>query len=443
MATYAIVQILVGLAVLGAVVLPRLVSDKPLSFPILYVIAGMVLFALPIGVPAPDPVANPAVTERLTELVVIVALMGAGLKLDRPFSFRSWGLTWRLLLIVMPLTIFVTAALGLWVVGTLPATAVLLGAIVAPTDPVLASDVGATEPTEETDDEIDPGNQEDEVRFALSSEAGLNDGLAFPFTYLAIAMAGASGTASLGWLVDWAVLAVAYEILVGVVMGYVLGQLLARVVFGTQTDLELTTTTDLADVMAGAEALTATLVTYGVTEILGGYGFIAVFVAALELRHYEWEHDYYVDLHDFGVMIERLLMAVVLVLFGGAIVGGLLDPLTLTDAGVGLAILFVVRPLAGLVGLLGASVPWSERLVISSFGIRGIGSFYYLAYALNEASFGEIQLLIAQEKLWAILGFVVLTSVFVHGIAAYPVMEFLDRRQSDPASEEPAEPATD
>ncbi|WP_135806563.1 cation:proton antiporter [Halorussus marinus] len=443
MATYAIVQILVGLAVLGAVVLPRLVSDKPLSFPILYVIAGMVLFALPIGVPAPDPVANPAVTERLTELVVIVALMGAGLKLDRPFSFRSWGLTWRLLLIVMPLTIFVTAALGLWVVGTLPATAVLLGAIVAPTDPVLASDVGATEPTEETDDEIDPGNQEDEVRFALSSEAGLNDGLAFPFTYLAIAMAGASGTASLGWLVDWAVLAVAYEILVGVVMGYVLGQLLARVVFGTQTDLELTTTTDLADVMAGAEALTATLVTYGVTEILGGYGFIAVFVAALELRHYEWEHDYYVDLHDFGVMIERLLMAVVLVLFGGAIVGGLLDPLTLTDAGVGLAILFVVRPLAGLVGLLGASVPWSERLVISSFGIRGIGSFYYLAYALNEASFGEIQLLIAQEKLWAILGFVVLTSVFVHGIAAYPVMEFLDRRQSEPASEEPAEPATD
>jgi len=443
MATYEIIQILVGLAILGAVVLPRLVSDKPLSFPILYVIAGMVLFSIPTGVPDPDPVANPAVTERLTELVVIIALMGAGLKLDRPFSVRSWGLTWRLLLVVMPLTIFVTAALGLWVVGTLPATAVLLGAIVAPTDPVLASDVGATEPGEETDDELDPEDQEDEVRFALSSEAGLNDGLAFPFTNLAIAMAAASGTASLGWLVDWALLAVAYEIVVGVVMGYVLGQLLARVVFGTQTDIELTATTDLADVMAGAEALTATLVTYGVTEILGGYGFLAVFVAALELRHYEWQHDYYVDLHDFGVMIERLLMAVVLVLFGGAVVGGLLDALTLTDVAVGLAILFVVRPLAGIVGLLGASVPWSERLVISTFGIRGIGSFYYLAYATNEASFGEIQLLIAQEKLWAILGFVVLTSVFVHGIAAYPVMEFLDRRQTEPAPDEATEPATD
>ncbi|NEU59256.1 sodium:proton antiporter [Halorussus sp. MSC15.2] len=433
MAAYEAALLLIGIAILGAVVLPRVLSDKPMSFPLIYVTAGVVLFSLPLGVEVPDPVEHGELAERLTEFVVIIALMGAGLKLDRPFDPRAWSSTWRLLGITMPLTIVATALLGWGVLGTLLPTAVLLGAIVSPTDPVLASDVQASPPTEGMDEEADPTEQEGEVRFALTSEAGLNDGLAFPFTHLAIAMAAAAGTSSLGWLGDWFLVHFLYEIVVGVVMGYLAGQVLARFIFSEPV------TTQLGKVMEGAEALAATLITYGVTELVHGYGFIAVFVAALELRHYEWEHEYYVALHDYAVMIERIVMASVLVLFGGAIAGGLLAPLTLLDVVVGLTLIFVVRPLAGVVGLLGSPMPWSERLVVSSFGIRGIGSFYYLAFALNEASFGEIELLVAADKLWALIGFVALASIVVHGVSANWVMNVLDRTRDDERTPESTE----
>lgn len=437
MATYATILVVVGLAILGAVILPRVVANKPMSFPMVYVVSGMVLFSLPLGVAVPNPIEHSHLTERLTELVVIIALMGSGLKLDRPFDPRAWSITWRLLGIVMPVTILITAFLGWWLLGTLSATAILLGAVIAPTDPVLASDVGASPPTEGVDEQIDPEEQEDEVRFALTSEAGLNDGLAFPFTNLAIAAAAAAGTGSIAWLGEWALIDVGYKVLVGTIAGYVSGQAMARLVFGAPS------TTELAEVMRGAEALAATLITYGITELVGGYGFIAVFVAALELRHYEWEHEYYEHLHGFTVTVERLLMAVVLVTFGGAIVGGLLAPLSPLEIGIGLGLVLVVRPLAGVIGLLGAPIPWAERAVISTFGIRGIGSFYYLSHAMNEASLTEIELLVAEERLWAIVGFVVLTSVFVHGVMADPIMSLLEQTQSERTSTDAAELPSD
>lgn len=426
MAEYEAMMVLVGFGVFGAVVLPRILSDKPMSFPMIYVFGGMIIFSLPLGFEIPDPVGRGKLAERLTEFVVIIALMGAGLKLDRPFDWGAWSTTWRLLGVTMPITIVATALLGWGVLGALLPTAILLGAVIAPTDPVLASDVQATPPTEAVDEEIDSEQQEGEVRFALTSEAGLNDGLAFPFTHLAIGAATAAGT-SLGWLGEWVAIHVFYEIAVGVVAGYVVGNLLARVIFRGPV------ATRLGTVMEGAEALAATLITYGVTEILHGYGFIAVFVAALELRNFEWEHEYYTALHDYAVMTERVVTAVVLVLFGGAIAGGLFEPLTWVHAAVGLAIVFVVRPVAGVVGLLGTSTPWTERLVISSFGIRGIGSFYYLAFALNEASFRERELLMAADELWALVGFIVLVSVVVHGVSANPVMSAYERMRPDGA----------
>lgn len=174
MELYKIGLAILGMAVLAAAVLPRLLENRPISFPIVYVGVGMGLFALPLGLPAPDPLSHGEFSERLTEFGVIVALMGAGLKLDRPPSLRGWMTTWRLLAITMPLTIAAVALLG-WAVGIAIPSAVLLGAVIAPTDPVLASDVQVDPPKEGTTDE---------VRFGLTSEAGLNDGLAFPFTNL-------------------------------------------------------------------------------------------------------------------------------------------------------------------------------------------------------------------------------------------------------------------
>lgn len=170
-----------GVVVLLTAWIPMLLKELPLSLPIFCVALGAAIFAIP-GIPGvpPNPQDHLKLTERLTEFIVIVALTGAGLKLDRPLTWAQSQLTWRLLGIAMPLTIAGIALMGSWLLGLGVASAILLGAALAPTDPVLASDVQV----------VPPGKgQEDEVRFTLTAEAGLNDGLAFPFVNLAIALA--------------------------------------------------------------------------------------------------------------------------------------------------------------------------------------------------------------------------------------------------------------
>ena len=178
---YVVVLAGFGAVVLLTAWLPMVLKELPLSLPIVCVGLGVVIFSVP-AVPgvAPHPQEHLAITQRLTEFVVLIALMGAGLKLDRALAWVTCALTWRLLGIAMPLTIALLAVLGHALLGLGAAAAILLGASLAPTDPVLASDVQVGPPGE---------GLEDEVRFTLTSEAGLNDGLAFPFVNLAIALA--------------------------------------------------------------------------------------------------------------------------------------------------------------------------------------------------------------------------------------------------------------
>ena len=138
---YDATLLLLGVAALGAALLPRVLADRPLSLPIVYLAVGFVLFSLPTGIDLPDPGEYPDHTERLAEVAVVVSLMAAGLQLDRRPGLRAWAPTWRLLAITMPLTIAGVALGGYWLVGLTPAAALLLGAVLAPTDPVLASDV--------------------------------------------------------------------------------------------------------------------------------------------------------------------------------------------------------------------------------------------------------------------------------------------------------------
>ncbi|MBL7253511.1 cation:proton antiporter [Actinoplanes sp. LDG1-01] len=421
MQTSDVIFAVLGVGALLAGILPRVLERRPLSMPIVFVGLGMVLFGLPLGLPGVDPLAHPKITEHLTEVGVIVALMGAGLKIDRPFSRAGWRSTWRLLVVAMPVTIAVMAFLGWWWAGLVPATALLLGAALAPTDPVLASDVQVGEPTDEED-------SEDEVRFALTSEAGLNDGLAFPFVYAAIAMAGAAG---LGWVGDWAWHDLIYKVVVGVVAGLVAGKLLGRLFFRARL-----AALRLAHHSEGFLALAATFLAYGLAEIAQGYGFLAVFVAARAIRAAERSHEYHQVLHDFAEQTERLLTVLLLLLFGGAVVGGLLEPLTWPAALAGLALIFLVRPVSGFLSLRGAPGRRTEHWVIAAFGIRGIGSFYYLSYALTQADFPGADLV------WATIAFVVLVSVVLHGVAATPVMWRLDRANERTGQEEPAAKAS-
>jgi sodium/hydrogen antiporter len=183
--------------------------------------------------------------------------------------------------------------------------------------------------------------------------------------------------------------------------------------------------TELAKAILGVSALAATLIVYGVTESVGGYGFIAVFIAACVIRNYERDHEYHESLHVYTEQTEMLLTAGIVLALGGAIAGGLLAPLTWPIMLVGVLLVFVVRPVAGAIGLLGcARIPWRERAAISFFGIRGVGSLYYLSYAISEEEFP------GKETLWARVAFVIVLSIIIHGIAGASVMGVLDRRRA-------------
>jgi NhaP-type Na+/H+ or K+/H+ antiporter len=407
--TRPLVLAVLGVAIVAAAVLPTLLVRIPISMPIVYVGAGMLLFSLPIDVEAPLPTDGTDTNwaERLTELVVIVSLMGAGLKLRRRISWRAWASTWRLLGIAMPITIAAIALVGGVGLGLPLATAILLGAVLAPTDPVLASDVQLAGPVAEETAEEDA---DDEVRFALTSEAGLNDGLAFPFTNLAIAMAGGGSS----WLLGWVAEDVVIKLAVGLTAGVVLGRVISYLAFGLPARWRLARTGQ------GFVSVGATLLVYGVTELAHGYGFVAVFVAAVVIRRSELDHEYHEALHDFAETLERLASVVFLLLLGGSAVDGALAALTPAGVAVGLGIVFVIRPAAGLVSLIGAGLDRRVGLAIAFFGIRGMGTVYYLAHAVTEERFAHAL------DVWAVAIFVIIASIVVHGITATPALARVD-----------------
>lgn len=399
-----------GLAALLAALLPGLLSRLPVSEPMVFLGAGVVTWLLFDGLVTPDPIEHGVLVEHLTEVCVIIALMGAGLAIDRPVGWRRWGAAWRLLIVTMPLTIVAVALLGWWGLGLAPAAALLLGAAVAPTDPVLASDVQVGEPS-------DSPEQEDEVRFALTSEAGLNDGLAFPFTYAAVAV-GLAGLAPSEWLGGWVVVDLLYRLAAGVAMGIVVGWVLSRLIFRRAIG------TALAERGDGFVALAATFIAYGTTELVHGYGFIAVFVCACSIRSAERQHGYHTVLHGFIEQIERLVTVVVLVLLGGAIARGMLAPLTWLDVTLAVGLIFVLRPVFAWIALIGADGTRRERAAIAFFGVRGIGSIYYLAFGIGKLGDSA-----DAERLWAIVGLVITLSVVVHGMSAHPAMRHVDTKR--------------
>lgn len=404
--TYNFNIFFIGLAILIATVLPRLLSKYPLSMPIVLLSIGYFIYLLPTGTTLPNPKLHGNLIEHITELAVISAIMGAGLKINRKPSLENWKITARLLGITMLFTIAAATFIGWYIAAFVPATALLLGAVLAPTDPVLASEIEEEGPGEDT-------KQRSELKFALTSEAGLNDGLAFPFTHMAIAIA-AFGLNPLNWFESWFLVNVLYEIVVGVAIGTGLGYLLARFI------LNLPVNSSFAKSILGIGSLAATLIIYGGTELLGGYGFIAVFCGAVMIRQYEPDHEYHVPMHSVIEKTQIIFTALLLVALGASVSEGILKHLDISLIIIAVLLIVVIRPLSGIIGLAGLkNVPRKERFAISFLGIRGFGSIYYLAYALNHQAFE------GSDRLWSLVVLVIVISVFIHGITASPILKYL------------------
>jgi NhaP-type Na+/H+ or K+/H+ antiporter len=418
-------EILFGLGALILLVawLPIALQRMALSLPIVCVLIGIAIFTWsPLAQWAPHPDNAPMLVERSAELIVIVSLMGAGLKLGRSVGWTSWGATWRLLGIAMPLTIVLVMVLGHYLLGLGLATALLLGGALAPTDPVLAGDVQI---------EHDEDEEEAEAKFALTSEAGLNDALAFPFIHLAIAIATAGGLTAAA-ATDWLLTDVVWKIVVGAAMGAGIGWLIGWMTYRLPANTRLSRTGD------GFIALGVTFLAYTATEFVHGYGFLAVFIAGLMIRRAARGHEYNKRLHDFADEAERLLMMFMLLMFGGMIAGGLLADIGWQEVVFAAVMLLVIRPLAGWISLLGFARPRFERGVIAFFGIRGLGSVYYLSYGFNHADFDY------EYSLWGTLGLIIAVSILMHGVLVTATFDALGKRHEFKrvgAGKAPAPPA--
>ncbi len=391
-----------GVALL-VVWLPLLLRRLPLSLPIVCITLGFVVFTFN-SIPQ-ERLPSTSLAAHVTEIVVVIALMGAGLKIDRPFSLRGWQTAWRLLGFAMPLTIVAMMLLAHYFGGFAWPGALLIAATLSPTDPVLASAVGVGPPGT---------GEEGEIRFGLTVEAGFNDGLAGPLVTLAILLTSASFMQFGG---RWAGVDMVATIVGGGAVGWMLGRVFGWLAFHLPTG-RMSSTGD------GLAALALTLMCFGTVQELGLNGFIGVFVMAITFRSSCPGDRFHRALADFAGQVESLLTMVILVFFGGSLALGLLMPFHLRDLGLALLLIFAVRPIMGWISLVGSPHPRVSRALTAFLGIRGISTIFYLLHSLSTANFQ------ASGRIAAVVGWAIAGSVLIHGVTSTPLMAWADRRRA-------------
>lgn len=395
---YAIGLAFTGIAVFAAIGALSHEADRAFSASLIYLLLGLAAAAgiELLGVSWIDPIADAEVFERASELAVIIALFATGLKLERELTLRGWRNVIRLLAIAMPLTIAAVALFGSWAMGLSAGAAIALGACLAPTDPVLAGDIGVGPPGDE---------EEREPNFSITGEAGLNDGLAFPFLLLGVVVAGHDSVA------EWFAADVVYAIVGGVAIGAALGYGVAGLAVRLR-DRRL-----LSEEFDGWMAVAAVLLIYGVAEICGAYGFLAAFAGGVAFRRYEHTHEHNRRVHDGAEVVEKFgELALILLLGSSMTVSGLGVP-GLAGWALVAALLLAIRPLAVLTSLAGTGLRRGERLFVGWFGVRGIGSLYYAAVAIGLGAFSDAE---AETLFWTVAA-VVIVSISVHGVTAAPL----------------------
>ncbi len=427
-----------------------MLARVPVSTSMLYLLAGVVVGPLGLALAAPDLFDRSRMLEHLTEVIVLLSLFTSGLKMSVGLHDRRWFPPLRLALLSMLATVALVTAAGVWLLGLPLGVAVLLGGILAPTDPVLATDVQVDSPTDR-----------DQLRFALTGEGGLNDGTAFPVVMLGLGLVGAHEIGDWGW--RWLAVDVLWATAAGVAIGAALGGLLGRLV------LYLRRRHQVAVGYENFLALGLVGLAYGIAVLAQAYGFLAVFAAGLALRHtarvatdeaaaaldeattpaaraaavafVAQAHDHpppgpagglATDNRHASAWMAHAVMSFneqldrIGEMVGVVLLGTLLWSVPWLPAAWWFVplMLLAVRPLSVALGLLGSSTSVLQRRLIGWFGIRGIGSLYYLSYALNHG-LPEAH----ADTLVALTVAVVVTSIVVHGVSVTPLMALYRRRR--------------
>ena len=422
--------LLIGLLMLAHGLAATTISRLPVTSAIVYLLVGVVLGPMVLNMFRFDPVNNSKVLETLTEIAVLISLFSAGVKMPVPFIFKRWSPSIRLAWLSMSITVGIVAAFSYYVLKLPLGAGVLLGAILAPTDPVLATDV-----------QVRHAGDYDTLRFTLTSEAGMNDSSGFPFVMLGLALLGA-GDGDIGaWGWRWALIDVVWATAAAVVIGIAGGAALGRLSWALRNQ------DPKHEVLDDLVGLGLIALIYSLCGLAHAWGFLAVFFAGLTLRHTELllagahknrqgllvpddpkadpANDQVPDPATtpltvstealvFKEHLERLSELTLVLLLGGMLT---LSSWNWRTWGTALFVFVIARPLSVMLGLAGTGLPMRVKLIIGWFGVRGIGSLYYLMYAINHGLPASLA-----HDLIQITVVVVGLSIIVHGVSVKPLM---------------------
>jgi len=417
---FTLASIIVGALLIGKTLGGSFIARLPLSAAMLYLAVGIAIGPWGWGVLTLDALENVELLERLTEVAVLISLFTAGMKLELPLKDKRWRIPVQLASVSMLLTVAAVTAVGVWLLNLPLGAAVLLGAILAPTDPVLASDVQMANPSDR-----------DRLRFGLTGEGGLNDGTAFPFVMLGLGLLGLHDMGDMLW--RWWAVDVLWAVAGGLALGYAMGTGVGRAIIYLRTQRREALGSD-EFIALGLIALT-----YGVAMLTLTYGFLAVFAAGLALRRIDEpaavatqspttelsaEDQRATGNHAPAHMMRQVerfnrqlesFAEVAIVLVVGVLLASVKFSFEILWF---VPLLFlVIRPAAVSIGLLGTDAKPAQRRLIAWFGIRGIGSLYYLLYAISHGVEPELA-----QQLLSITLVVIVASVIAHGISVTPLM---------------------
>ncbi|SEN78437.1 sodium/proton antiporter, CPA1 family [Duganella sp. CF517] len=420
--------LLVGLLMLARGMAATTISRSPFTSAMVYLGFGIVLGPTVFNILDFDPMQQSDLLEVLTEIAILISLFSAGIKMPVPFKLRHWDAPLRLAWVSMTLTVALVAAFGFFVLGLPLGAGILLGGILAPTDPVLATDV-----------QVRHAGDKDQLRFTLTCEAGMNDGSAFPFVFLGLAMLG-MGDDPGAWHWRWFMVDVVWATGAAVAVGYLGGTLTARLGW------RLRIIKPRHEIMDDLVGLGLIAVVYGVSSLIHAWGFLAVFFAAVALRQTELmlagapkdrqgmlEQDVAKsaaartsETHEvpmtvsteslvFKEHLERLSELTLVLLLGGMIS---LHDMDWDALWMAVFLFFIARPVSVFLGLAGSDTSMRLRSMTAWFGVRGIGSIYYLMYAIGQGLAPDLA-----QRLTHISLFVIMLSIVVHGLSVKPLME--------------------
>lgn len=423
--------LLIGALLLGRGFAPTALKALPVTPAIVYLIVGLVLGPSALKLFYFDPLSQSVLLERLTEVAVLISLFSAGVKMPVPVTFRRWSGPLRLAFGAMCISVLLVALFAVLALGLPWGAAILLGAVLAPTDPVLATDVQSRH-----------AGDNDQLRFTLTSEAGMNDGTAFPFVMLGLGLLGLHELGPLG--MRWLALDVIWATLSAIAIGVLLGSATARAGWrwrGLQ---------DRHEILDDLVGLGLIALVYGLTVSVQAYGFLAVFFAGVALRQTELRlacragirpsalegpADQTRDIAHgstdapaivsanalvFKEHLERLSELLLVLLLGGML---FIPFWNLRTIGLALFVFVVARPASTVIALIGSSTSWRIRQLSCWFGVRGIGSVYYLMYAIQHG----LPAPLAYDLIQLVLITVTL-SILLHGTSVKPMMKRFWRR---------------